>query len=351
MKNSNFDSESGRISAADAGVAGGMLAPDAGISTSAPIPPCAVLLIDKPAGYTSHDVVSRLRRLTGIKKIGHAGTLDPFATGLLIMMVGKATRLFDYFMPLGKEYLVKVQFGASSTTGDIDGKITVLSDAASSEAESGPLVKTVTGALADPVVTEAALRDILPEFTGEIYQKAHAFSAVKVGGEALYKKARRGEAVEAPVRQVEITRLELESFDAENQRASLSVDCSKGTYIRQLVEDIADRLGTAAYALELRRTRIGEYGLERASALKELAALPPDTLLTDANPSFISGLGALYFLPVREVDEIEARAVNNGRRLAGEADGPIRIACDGRILAIYGPCDKPGELRPLVVLA
>jgi len=314
----------------------GMQSSDTGRPESVSIPTCAVLLIDKPAGYTSHDIVSRLRRLTGIKKIGHAGTLDPFATGLLIMLIGKATRLFDYFMPLDKEYLVTVQFGASSTTGDVDGRITPMS--------GGGAAGT------DPGITEAALREILPEFTGEIYQKAHAFSAVKVGGEALYKKARRGEAVAAPVRQIEITRLEIESFDTESQQASLTVACSKGTYIRKLVEDIAERLGTAAYALELRRTRIGEYGVERAAELKELSSLPSETLLTDANPSFISGLGALYFLPVREVDEIEARAVNNGRRIAGEADGPIRVARDGRILAIYGPGGKSGELRSMVVL-
>jgi tRNA pseudouridine55 synthase len=302
-----------------------------------------MLLIDKPAGFTSHDVVSRLRRLTGIKKIGHAGTLDPFATGLLIMLVGKATRLFDYFMPLDKEYLVTAQFGASSTTGDIDGEITVAGSA-----------KTATGGTktaAGGAITESALGAILPEFTGTISQKAHAFSAVKVDGEALYKKARRGEPVEAPVRQIEINRLELESFDAEAQQASLIVACSKGTYIRQLVEDIAARLGTAGYALALRRTRIGEYRVEQAASLDELAALPPTSLLTDDNPSFISGAGALYFLPVRQVDEIEARAVKNGRRLNGEDAGPVRVTSDGQLLAIYGPSDKPGELRPLVVLA
>lgn len=275
-------------------------------------------------------MVSRLRRLTGIKKIGHAGTLDPFATGLLLMMVGKATRLFDYFMPLDKEYLVTVQFGASSTTGDIDGEI---------------------AAVAGGAITESALLDILPEFTGTIDQKAHAFSAVKVDGEALYRKARRGETVEAPVRQIEITQLSLESFDTEIQQASLKVACSKGTYIRQLVEDIAVRLGTAAYALALRRTRIGDYRVEQAASLEELAALPAESLLTGGNPSFISGLGALYFLPVRQVDEIEARAVKNGRRLDGEDTGPVRVASGKELLAIYGPGDKPGELRPLLVLS
>lgn len=312
---------------------------------------CSVLLIDKPAGFTSHDVVSRLRRLTGIRKIGHAGTLDPFATGLLLMLVGKATRLFDYFVSLDKEYLVTVQFGASSTTGDIDGEITSVEGVTVADAAHGVQSADAAPGAADMLVTEATLLDVLPEFTGVISQQVHAFSAVKVDGEALYKKARRGEAVDAPVRQVEILRLELESFDAGKQRATLSVDCSKGTYIRKLVEDIAGRLGTAAYAVDLRRTRIGEYRVEQAATLDELAALPAGSLLTDANPSFISGLGALYFLPVSEVDEIEARAVTNGRSMPGDAAGPVRVAYDGRLLAIYGPGDKTGEMRPLVVLA
>ncbi|MHB8792051.1 MAG: tRNA pseudouridine synthase B [Thermoleophilia bacterium] len=323
----------------------------AGRPDAASSPPCAVLLIDKPAGFTSHDVVSRLRRLTGIKKIGHAGTLDPFATGLLLMLVGKATRLFDFFMPLDKEYLVTVQFGVSSTTGDIDGDITVKAEGVATDAETSGTAATDAEKPEGVSVTETALREVLSEFIGTIDQKAHAFSAVKVGGEALYKKARRGETVEAPVRQIEITELKLESFDAETQQASLSVACSKGTYIRQLVEDVAGRLGTVAYALELRRTRIGDYRVEQAASLEELAALPAPSLLTDDNPSFISGVGALYFLPVRQVDEIETRAVKNGRRLAGGDAGPVRLAHNGQLLAIYGPGDKPDELRPLVVLA
>lgn len=342
MKNSRPESESYGGSAGDAA---------SGIAAAGSSPPCAMLLIDKPAGLTSHDVVSRLRRLTGVKKIGHAGTLDPFATGLLLMLVGKATRLFDYFMPLDKEYLVTAKFGASSTTGDIDGEITRVAGGADTGAGTAGAPVTESEVLAGAPVTEPALREILPEFTGTIDQKAHAFSAVKVGGEALYKKARRGEKVEAPVRQIEITQLRLESFDAESQQASLSIACSKGTYIRQLVEDIAARLGTAAHALALRRIRIGEYRVEQAASLEELAALPVTSLLTGSNPSFISGAGALYFLPVRQVDEIEARAVKNGRRLNGEDAGPVRVTGGGQLLAIYGPSDKMGELRPLVVLS
>ena len=279
---------------------------------------------------TSHDVVNRVRRLTGLKKVGHAGTLDPFATGLLIILVGRATRLSGYFTSLDKSYRVVVQFGAASTTGDIDGEITPVLPAG---------------------VTEAALSGLLPRFTGVIEQKVHRFSAVKVGGEALYRKARRGERVESPVREVEICRLVLDSFDPAAQRAVLTVNCSKGTYIRQLCEDMAAGLGTSAYAVELRRTRIGNFTTGDASSLDELAQLPPESLLSEANPSFISCLGALYFLPVRELDEKEARAVAAGRVIRGNEDGPVRLARGGRLMAIYGSGDNPGELRPLVVLA
>ncbi|MEK6537453.1 MAG: tRNA pseudouridine(55) synthase TruB, partial [Actinomycetota bacterium] len=295
------------------------------------IPPCAVLLVDKPAGITSHDVVDRIRRLTGIRKVGHAGTLDPFATGLLLVLVGKATRLSDYFTPLDKEYRVTVQFGAASTTGDVDG--------------------VITPAAPPTPVTEEALRETLPGFTGKMRQRAHAYSAVKVGGEALYRKARRGETVKAPVRDIEVHRLELESFDGEKQQAVLSVACSKGTYIRQLCEDIAAALGTAAYAAILRRTRVGEFRVDRAAGLEKLGSMPRESLLTESNPSFITALGALYFLPVRDVDEKDARAVTAGRAISGEESGPVRLAADGRLLAIYRPGDDPGQLRPLVVLA
>ncbi len=317
-------------------------------------PVCAVLLVDKPAGMTSHDVVDRIRRLTGIRKVGHAGTLDPFATGLLLILVGKATRLSSYFTSLEKEYRVTAEFGFSSTTGDIDGEITSAANpngGNTTPANADGEVIRAGQVIPSAPVTEVALRETLPGFIGRIKQKAHAYSAVKVGGEALYHKARRGETVEAPVREVEIHKLELESFDAAAQQAVLSVSCSKGTYIRQLVEDIGSRLGTAAYAAALRRTRTGEFDAGRAATLEELASLPATSLLAGTNPSFISCLGALYFLPVRQVDEKDAKAVAAGRAIAGDEAGPVRLAEGGRLLAIYRPGDNPGELRPLVVLA
>lgn len=286
-------------------------------------------MVDKPAGITSHDVVDEVRRLTGIRKVGHAGTLDPFATGLLLVLVGKATRLSDLLMPLVKEYRVEAQFGAVSSTGDIDGELT-------------------------PVPGRVERQDILavlPRFTGTIDQRVPAYAAVKVNGEALYRKARRGEAVERPVRQVQIHDIRLESFDSERQRATMTVTCSRGTYIRQLCEDIGEQLSSGAYAAALRRTAIGELQAARALAPERLASIPGGSLLGDENPAFISCMGALYFLPVREVEQDELNAVTNGRPLAGEATGAIRVVGDRRLLAVYRPGREKGYIEPLVVLA
>lgn len=295
------------------------------------LPLCGVVLLDKPQGPTSHDMVYLLRRLAGIKKVGHGGTLDPFATGLLLMLTGKATRLFDLLAPLKKEYLVLAQFGSVSTTGDVGGEIEPLPAAAP--------------------VSAAGLMEILPRFTGIIEQRPHRYSAVKVGGEPLYRKARRGEAAQAEPRPVEIGRLDLAAFDEEKQQGELLVKCSGGTYIRSLVEDIAAALGTGAYALKLRRNAIGGFRVEDASTPQQLEGMERPRLLSAANPSFLSCLGALYFLPVKEVDENEARAVLTGRPLTGDATQPVRIDYRGNLLAVYGPAGTDGLQRPLMVLA
>lgn len=290
---------------------------------------CGVLMVDKPSGKSSHDIVYMVRKMTGIRKVGHGGTLDPFATGLLLMLVGKATRLFDFLAPLVKEYRVTAQFGSVSSTGDIDGEI-----------------REVGGS-----VDEDSLRRILPDFTGKIQQKVPAYSAVKVDGVALYKKARAGIKVESPVREVEIFSLKLVSFDSASQQAVLDVVCSKGTYIRQLCEDMGEALETGAYAAALRRNAVGEMRIEQASTVHDLGKMPRESLLSSVNTSFISCLGALYFLPVRELDEKEARAATYGRSIDGEYASPVRLAQDGRLLAVYGPDGDSGIIRPLVVLS
>ena len=194
-----------------------------------------VILFDKPAGITSHDVVARVRRelreRTGEKhKVGHAGTLDPFATGLLLVLVGAATKAQSSFMALPKTYRAVARLGWTSTTGDPEGELV----------ETGRLPES----LAIPV--------------GAQLQRPHAFSAVKVGGERLYKKARRGELVEAAPRPIEVYRAEL--LRHEGERAEFLIECSSGTYVRQLVADLGD-----AYCEELERTAIGPFELAGAS--------------------------------------------------------------------------------------
>lgn len=198
---------------------------------AAELEPGRVLLVDKPTGRTSHDIVARARRELGVKRIGHAGTLDPFATGLLIVLVGReATREQARFMELRKTYRVVARFGATSTTGDRDGEI------------------THTGRLpAEP----------LPLPTGEVRQRPPVYSAVKVGGERAYRRARRGEDVEMPERIVTVYRFEQLARDGD--RAEFEIECSSGTYVRSLVADLGD-----AYCEELRRTRIGPFDVDEA---------------------------------------------------------------------------------------
>ena len=201
-----------------------------------------MLLYDKPAGVTSHDVVAEVRRDRGCKA-GHAGTLDPFATGLLLVLLGKATRLQRFLVGLPKTYLATARLGWRSSTGDPDGELT----------ETGQLPESLH----------------LP--TGTVRQRVPMTSAVRVGGERLYKKAHRGETVETPERDVEVYRAEL--LDAEGDTARYEIECSAGTYVRTLVETLGD-----AYCAELRRSAIGPFRVEDAGELvpaERIAELVP----------------------------------------------------------------------------
>jgi tRNA pseudouridine55 synthase len=254
----------------------------------------AGLLVDKPAGVTSHDVVARIRRERG-GKVGHAGTLDPFATGLLLILLGRATRLQRYLLPLTKRYRATARLGWRSTTGDPDGEL------------------SETGRTPD--------RLELP--TGEIEQRIPMTSAVKVGGERLYKRAHRGEEIETPTRTVTIHRAEL--LDSDSERATFEIVCSSGTYVRTLIETLQD-----AYCESLRRLAIGPFevveGGDREIGVEELMA----------------------FLPERQLGADEAEAVGHGRAVEGPGEGSIRLTHDGRLIAI---ARSDGEnLRPEVVL-
>ena len=248
---------------------------------------------------TSHDVVAGVRRgLPGRAKVGHAGTLDPFATGLLLVLVGQATRAQRFFMALPKTYRAVARLGWRSDTGDVEGEL------------------EHTGRV--PQALE------LP--TGELMQRPPAWSAVRVGGERLYERARRGEAIEGEARPVTVYRFE--ELWREGERAGLEIECSAGTYVRQLVAGLGD-----AYCEELERTGIGPFRLE------------------DADPERVVPLrDALVFLPERGLEPEEAERVSHGVRLpsAGE-EGPVRLTAGGELVAIAEP--RGSELRPVVVFA
>ena len=275
-----------------------------------------MILYDKPAGVTSHDIVARVRRelreRTGERhKVGHAGTLDPFATGLLLILVGPATRAQRFFMALPKTYRAVARLGWRSTTGDPEGELV----------HTGSVPKS----LEIPV--------------GDQMQRPPAYSAVKVGGERLYKKARRGEIVDVTPRKITVYASALLSHDDEF--AQLSIECSSGTYVRQLVADLGD-----AYCEELERTAIGPFRLENAN---------PDRIVPLAE--------ALSFLPNCELDAEDADRVSHGIAVVGDttaaANGEavvrgtasvprvVRLTHGKRVLAIAEP--REDRLKPLVV--
>jgi tRNA pseudouridine55 synthase len=255
------------------------------------------VLVDKPAGITSHDVVARVRRRLGRGvKVGHAGTLDPFATGLLLVLVGRATRVQRFLMALPKRYETVARLGWTSTTGDPEGEV------APGRTPAEPLS--------------------LP--TGRIMQRPPAYSAIKVDGKRAYALARAGETVEIPEREVEVHSF-FESGPREGERAAFTIECSAGTYVRTLISDLAD-----AYCVELRRTRIG--GFDVADADEELI-VPLDD--------------ALSFLPAVELAGEDARRASHGVAVAGAAEGTVRLRDADGLIALGEP-REPGRIKPVV---
>jgi tRNA pseudouridine55 synthase len=252
-----------------------------------------VLLYDKPAGVTSHDVVARVRRERG-GKVGHAGTLDPFATGLLLVLLGRATRIQRFLMALPKRYETVARLGWLSTTGDPEGEI---------------------------APGRVPSLDVLP--TGTIWQRPPAYSAVKIGGQRAYALARRGEEVEIPEREVHVSRFDLLWRDGE--RAAFDIACSSGTYVRSLIADLGD-----AYCLELRRTAIGPF--EVADADDE-RIVPLDD--------------ALAFLPAVGLQGDDARRAGHGVAVPGVAEGTVRLRDEQGLIALAEPRGD-GTLKPVV---
>jgi tRNA pseudouridine55 synthase len=278
------------------------------------------LLIDKPAGMTSHDVVAVARRVLRTKSVGHTGTLDPFATGLLVLLVGKATRLARFLDGFHKEYEATVRLGQGSDTDDATG---------------------VLGPRADgrqPTADE--VRRALGSFLGTSRQVPPAYSAKKVDGQRAYARARKGEEVVLKPVEVTIHRAELVRYAWPD--AEIRVSVSTGTYIRSLARDLGTRLGTAAHCAALRRTRIGRFAVGDARTL-EMLETPRGTAL-------IPMAELVSHLPAQELDEAGAGAVRHGRGVAtGETRGPIALVRGGELLAIAEVTD--GMAQPTVVVA
>ena len=313
-----------------------------------PVRQSGLVIVDKPGGMTSHDVVARVRRLAGTKKVGHAGTLDPMATGVLVVGVEKATRLLGYLTLTEKEYAATIRLGQSTSTDDAEGEITGSASAADVSAET--LHKAVAG------------------LVGEIQQVPPTVSAIKVGGQRAYKLTRAGAAPELQARPVTVYEFTITAVrrEAELLDVDATVRCSSGTYIRALARDLGTALGTGGHLTRLRRTRVGGYGVQDARTLEQLAdrfeVLP---LAQAASAAF----------PRRNLTADEARRLANGGRLAAAASTDPQastlppstlqastlqastgaqaptaaFAPDGTLIALVA--EESGQARPLVVFA
>ncbi|MEA2476600.1 MAG: tRNA pseudouridine55 synthase [Actinomycetota bacterium] len=270
--------------------------------------PDGLLVIDKPPGMTSHDVVDHVRKKLHTKKVGHGGTLDPDATGVLVVGVGKATRLLAYSQSAPKSYHGTALFGVTTSTQDASGDVLQERDVST---------------------TRGDLEAVLAEFVGDISQIPPMVSAVKVDGERLYRKARRGEEVERAARPVHVYSLTLESWtDGPRPQATFDVECSGGTYIRTLVNDIGARLGCGAHLTHLRRTASGGFTLEDAIAL--------DDVSIEKMRPLVDVVGDMRRV---EVDEEAAASVSHGRRLEvvddTADDEVVAVTRGARLLAVY----------------
>jgi len=277
--------------------------------------PEGLLLVDKPRGITSHDAVSSVRGALRTKKVGHAGTLDPMATGLLVMGVGRATRFLRFIGGLPKTYEATMRLGVETSTLDAEGEVVRTSQVAASD---DALARAVSG------------------LVGESTQRPPAYSAVKVGGRRLYEAARRGEPIEAAARPIHVERFEVVARHGDD--VDVTITCGGGTYVRALVADVGSALGCGAHLTALRRTHIGSFDVADA--------VPPD----DPGPPLPIDR-AVAHLPSLMLDAEEARAATNGRPLGPSGFvGPHAVRSpDGRLIGVYE--DGGPRSKPLVVLA
>jgi tRNA pseudouridine55 synthase len=289
--------------------------------------PDGLLIVDKPAGWTSHDVVARCRRLCGTRKVGHAGTLDPMATGVLVLGINRATKLLTFLVGCDKTYTATVRLGQSTITDDAEGEITASGDVGALSAEA----------------VERAVADL----TGEIFQVPSSVSAIKVNGQRSYARVRAGQDVVLPARPVTVSRFEIlrqRTTTAAGHRVwdcDVVLDVSSGTYVRALARDLGTALGVGGHLTALRRTRVGRFGLDSAHSLEDLEVaseaddMPVITLAAAARDSFV----------VRELTAPEAIAVGYGQRIpskpAGISQPVAAFAPEGHLVAML---DQSGTL-------
>ena len=280
-----------------------------------------LVLVDKPSGWTSHDVVARCRRLAGTRRVGHAGTLDPMATGLLIVGVNRATRLLGHLALHDKDYLATIRLGVTTVTDDAEGDVVDSVDADG--------------------VDDAALAGAMAALTGDLMQVPSSVSAIKVDGKRAYARARAGESVELTPRPVHVARFAL--LARRGAELDVEVTCSTGTYVRALARDLGSALGVGAHLTALRRTRIGGFGIDGAHTLEALESRFDVVSLDDALRSAF---------PTRTLTDDEVFRVARGQRIdaAGMPASPIAaLAPDGSAVALLE--ERDGAVRSLVVFA
>ena len=289
-----------------------------------------LLLVDKPAGWTSHDVVYRTRKIAGTRKVGHAGTLDPMATGLLVIGFNKATRLLTYIVDTTKTYRATIRLGHTTTTDDADGEI-------------------VHTRFANAVTPEDIQRAV-SALTGTIQQVPSSVSAIKIDGKRAYQRFRDGEDVEIPAREVTIHRFDVEHIERADDGKTIDIDveveCTPGTYIRALARDMGEDLDTGGYLTALRRTAVGPYTVDNALTLEQLAQ---DFHYTDISQA------AVKLFPVRTVSLAQAQDLVHGRRIEATGHSELHAAqtANGRLVALITDVERAGtiEAKPDIVFA
>ncbi|QGN50162.1 tRNA pseudouridine(55) synthase TruB [Micromonospora sp. WMMD558] len=287
-----------------------------------------LIVVDKPGGMTSHDVVARVRRLARTRRVGHGGTLDPMATGVLVIGVGRATRLLTYVIGAGKSYTATIRLGQATVTDDAEGDV---------------IATTPAGR-----VTDDAVRAALAALTGEIDQVPSAVSAIKIDGQRAYKRVREGESVELPARRVTISRLDVLAVRRDQPDVvdvDVDVTCSSGTYIRAIARDVGLALGVGGHLTALRRTAVGGFTLAEAATLDELEQRAPDVV------NLPLAAAADRFFPRRDATADEQRVLSHG--------GPLQPVGIAGPYAVFGPAggliaivsERDGQARAEIVLA